>query len=77
MIYLAIGILAGIAILVARARQNVKLRGDKPTLSSVADQMEVDVHNRKIDRANRKAALRAARYARRHPGKVARGQINH
>lgn len=76
MIYLAIGILAGVGIMIARARQNVKLRGDKATLSSVAEQMTTDVQNRKVNRINRKAALKAARYARRHPGKVARGEIN-
>lgn len=64
MIYLLIGLLAGIGILIARARQNVKLRGDKPGVANVTAQLGTDVRNRKTDRQVRRAALKAARRAR-------------
>jgi hypothetical protein len=76
MIYLAIGLVAGIIIMILRARQNLKARGDRMTVRSVTDEMQRDVADRKQVRIERKANLKAARYARRHPGKVARGEIN-
>jgi hypothetical protein len=76
MIWFVIGIVAGIGVLIARARQNLKMRGEKITVRSMTDEMEADVANRKETRARRKANLKAARYARRHPKKVARGEIS-
>jgi len=74
MIYIIIGLIAGVGVMFARARNKRKKAGLSTDLMSVAYQASEDVQQRKIDRANKKAERKIARYQARHPRKIAKAR---
>ena len=74
MIYVGIGLVAGVIIIFLRTRKRMRDTGQSTSIGHVTANMGAEVEQRKVERAQRKAALKAARYAKRHPKKAANGQ---